>query len=62
MHGWDLDVKKRNLKCAEIIQIYSNTEKARESHICRILWECMRFTLLYCSSPYRNSKSNVIFL
>lgn len=59
MHGWDLDVKKRrNLKYAEM------EEKARESHICRIfiLWECMRFTLFYCSSPYRNSKSNVIFL
>ena len=44
-----------------IIQIHSDIVKARESHICRILWECMRFTLFYCNSPYRNSKSNVIF-
>ena len=57
MHGWDLDVKeKKELKIYRnenvvIIQIYSDTEKARESHICIIpvgfFWKWMRFTLLF---------------
>ena len=36
MHGWHLNVKgKRNLKYAEM-EVYSDTEKVRESHICII--------------------------